>query len=122
MAELYDDSAARATLRFLVSVAAQQCGRVLVGGHTVGKGYIFKIEEKNARLPVSAEEAQDFQAALTKLIASDLSIEISEMDHAQAADLFDAYHMHHSVMLLRSPQKHLSPVTDFYNSGSHRHL
>ena len=96
---LYDDAAARATLRFLVSVAAQQTGRILVGGKSVGKGYLYRLDDEK---PMGAADVEEVRGALAKLMEGDHAIDASDMEHADACAVFEAQKMHLSLALLRS--------------------
>ena len=101
MSELYQSDDARATLRFLVSCAAQTAlpARTLVGGRTIGSAYLYAFDDDQ---PASAQDAKQVSAALEKLVKDDLPIVKSTMAHADACAYFESAGLTRSLALLRS--------------------
>lgn len=96
MPSIYEDASTRATLRFIVSCAAET--PALVGGRTVGRAYLFS----SAGRPLSAKEVEQVSARVTKLIADDLPITKKALPYAEALKYFGDAGLAQSVALLRS--------------------
>ena len=81
----FNEEGHRRTLRFALSVAAEQAlpGRKLVGGFAVGDGYIFSFADGKG---ISQQELVAVNSALVKLVAADAAIEPSELPWLEARE------------------------------------
>ena len=98
---LYESSSNRATLRFLVSAAAQTAikGRTLIGGCTVGEAYLFSFADGQ---PVEIAEVDAMIASLTVMSLAGTAIETVDLPFAEACAYFEAVGLHRSLSLLKS--------------------
>ena len=97
----YDEPECRATLRFLVSAAAELSfpDRPLHGGQTVGSGYMYAFA---SGAPATAAEVATIGSSVASLVSSDLPIERSELTYSEAMELFTAKGLTLTVALLKS--------------------
>jgi len=94
---MYDDETARATLRFLISVAAELSGCDIVGGRNVGGALLYTSDD--GCTPVDTAKISE---ALTKLREDDLPIETATLGYAELCAYFEEARMHRSLALLKS--------------------
>ena len=109
MTTLYDDDKARATLRFLVSAAAQLAlpDELLVGGRNLSGAYLYATDDG---LPLTADKVARVERALQKLMKDDLKIEAASVGHKEAAEYFEKHKMRHSLALIKSRVSDPVPV------------
>lgn len=106
----------RRTLRFVTSVAAQGAlpGRVLVGGQTIGEGYVYEFADGAC----SEKDVLAVGNALTALVAQDLAIERVELSYASACEYFTSNGLVHSLALVKSRVQ--SPVAVYQCGANYR--